>query len=446
MLDTRQLAACARAWYERPEFPPGLVDKAKARFLDGIACLYSGCAEAQGRLARKHLQRPRGSGSTLILGGLDTAPEYAAWAHGLMIHAIDWDDWTYTLMHPTAAVLPAVLAVAEYERLSVRHMLNAYVAAVEALLRISRAVNPELYMRGWHPASTISAIGSAIGAGLLLGHTEKQLRHDVSLALCQAGGMFGNKGTMGKPFQVGNSNRAGVMSALAVSDGFEGTDDILDTKFGFTDTFLAGVNVKAASWENADWEILREWPVKPYPVGGSRQTLLEATLRAIEKAGAPRPADIAQILCFVNKAIAGMDHGNPASALDSRFSHAYCAAVAAIDGVVGPEQFGERRFAVGDVQRLMERVSVRVDENMSGDPTQGFPTRIEVVLNDGRRVSEECAGAIGENADVLDACRKIDVALPHGQARGRDLLDKLENGATRVAEFVRAMVLPVTDG
>jgi len=440
MLNTAELARFACTWYARPDFPDGVCDKSKARVLDGIACVYSGMAQPAGVLSRKFLERGRGQGSTLVAGGLQTAPEYAAWAHGIMMHAIDWDDWTFTLVHPTASVFPAVLAVAEQQRLSVRCMLNAFIVAVETMLRIARAVNPELYMRGWHPSSTISAIGSAVGAGLLLGHNEKQLCHDVSLALCQAAGMFGNKGTMGKPFQVGNSNRAGVMSALAVSDGFEGTEDILDTKFGFTDTFLSGLDTRAPGWRADNWEILREWPVKPYPVGGSRQSLIEATLGAARKAGRPSSADIAQINCIVNKTVAHVDHRNPGSWLDSRFSHAYCTAVTAIDGVAGPEQFEERRFAVGDVQALMTRVNVVTDEEMPTDPTNGFPTRIEIVLRDGRRVTEHCGPAVGENAGVEDGCRKIDLAVRGSGSRGRSLLGKLENECT-VQELVAAMVV-----
>ena len=440
MLDMEQLAGFALASFKHRQVPPGVMERAKIRFIDGIACLYDGCAQPQGMLAKQFLHRRQGHGSTLIAGGLQVAPESAAWAHGLMIHAIDWDDWTYTLMHPTAAVLPAVLAVAEYQRLPVADMLHAYVVAVEAMLRFARAVNPELYMRGWHPSSTISAIGSAVGAGLLLGHNETQLGYDVSLALCQSAGMFGNKGTMGKPFQVGNTCRAGVMSALAVTDGFDGAGNILDAKFGFTDTFLAGVAVRSPAWHSNDWEIMREWPIKLYPVGGSRQSLIHATIGAIRKWSPPQSAQIAEINCTVNKVVAHMDHANPVSWLDSRFSHAYCAAVAAIDGAAGPQQFGAERFGVGDVQRLMARVTVRIGEHLSGDPTTGFPSHVEIVASDGRRAAEECSSAIGGTASMSDSRNKLELVLAGDQAKAARVLGML-NDDCGVGELVEAMVI-----
>jgi len=173
-------------------------------------------------------------------------------------------------------------------------------------------------------------------------------------------------------------------------------------------------------------------------VGGSRQSLIEAALRAARKARVSGHGDIERIDCRVNTAVAHIDHRDPKSWLDSRFSHAYCTAVTVLDGSAAPVQFEATRFAVGDVQALMKRVNVIADDAMPGDPTRGFPTRIEVLLTDGRRVVEECGPDVGEHATAQDSVNKIDLACRDGRQRGAFLLDKL-NSKCSVSEFVDAL-------
>ncbi len=108
---------------------------------------------------------------------IKTAPRFAAFANGVARHADDYDhtqlavaaDRVYGLLtHPTAPVLPAVLALSERDGRSGADLLDAYLIGLEVECKVSEAINPRHYQDGFHSTCTVGAIGSAAGAARLL--------------------------------------------------------------------------------------------------------------------------------------------------------------------------------------------------------------------------------------------------------------------------------------
>ena len=95
----------------------------------------------------------------------------AALANGTAAHALDYDDMCFvSLAHPSAPLVPAVLAAAEAERRSrAAPSLDAYVVGFEIEARLGRLMNPRHYQRGWHCTSTLGTIGAAAAVSRLLG-------------------------------------------------------------------------------------------------------------------------------------------------------------------------------------------------------------------------------------------------------------------------------------
>ena len=76
----------------------------------------------------------------------------AALANGTSAHAEDFDDFNEAFGgHPTVAVLPALLVLAEARGKSGADVIRAYVAGVEAESRLADAVHFHHYEKGWHP-------------------------------------------------------------------------------------------------------------------------------------------------------------------------------------------------------------------------------------------------------------------------------------------------------
>lgn len=147
---------------------------------------------------------PPSSGSSLILGSAERVSALdAGMLNGIAAHALDYDDGNVIMGgHPSALLIPALLALGEEVGASADEVMVAYAAGYEVMIRVSRGVNTAHYEKGWHPTATIGVLGVAAGAARLLGldaercgdrHVrldgrgcQGQLRDDDQVAACRA--------------------------------------------------------------------------------------------------------------------------------------------------------------------------------------------------------------------------------------------------------------------
>jgi len=67
----------------------------------------------------------------------------------------------------------------------------------------------------------------------------------------------------------------------------------------------------------------------------------------------------------------------------------YMVAAALLDGEIGPTQYTPERIARPDVQALLQRVRVHPDDGFSRSFPLEMPTRIRIILSDGRTLLRE---------------------------------------------------------
>lgn len=386
------------------DVPADVIDLCQQRLVDGMAVLFAGVTQPPAKLAADTVRESGGHPRSTVIGaGFRTSPELAAQVNAIATHTLDWDDFSLTLMHPTAFVLPTVLALGEAVQSKGREVLEAFVIGVEVALRLARALNPPVYLRGFHPTGTIGTFGSVAAASRLLGLEQAQTEMAFGLGMAQAGGMFVNRGTMGKPFHAGNTARAGIVAAQFARRGYTASREVLADKFGVFDTILHGAEgtyqpEALSAGLNEHWEVRRDWALKPYPVGGARITLIEAAI-SLARTHDLDTREIDSVDLLVSPVIAHIDHARPTSWLDSRFSHPYCAAVALTDRRAGIQQFSAERFEDPALQALMGRIRVTADPKLTMDPTtgEGFPSTVVVRLRDGRTHRVEVLKAKGQD-------------------------------------------------
>ncbi len=179
------------------------------------------------------------AGPCTILGhSVRADPATAALVNGAAGHALDLDDTHPDIAsHVTAAVLPAVLALAEARDSSGAELLEAFIAGVEFACALGRAVNPSHYDAGWHSASTVGVFGAAAGCAHLLGLDAARRSAAIGLAGAQAGGVKASFGTMAKHVQVGRAARDGLMSAVWAEAGLTAAADVIGDPQGFAALF-----------------------------------------------------------------------------------------------------------------------------------------------------------------------------------------------------------------
>ena len=113
----------------------------------------------------------------------------AAFVNAVGANLLDFDDThPETIIHPTAPVAPAVLAVAEQRGSSGLDVLQAFALGGEVECRLGMAVSPGHYARGWHITATCGVFGAAAAAAKLLGLDAAQTAHALGIAASQAGG------------------------------------------------------------------------------------------------------------------------------------------------------------------------------------------------------------------------------------------------------------------
>ncbi|MGH8786190.1 MAG: MmgE/PrpD family protein [Cupriavidus necator] len=180
--------------------------------------------------------------ASVVGRGAKLSMPQAALVNGAASHALDYDDAHADIGHPSVAILPALLAMAEARRASGRSVLTAFVAGYEAAAMVGAAIGQDHYNRGFHTTATIGIFGAAVACAKLLGLPLDGVRRAIGIAATQAAGMKAMFGTMGKPFHAGRVARDGLLAARLSAAGLTAADSILDGKLGFLSVLGSGTN------------------------------------------------------------------------------------------------------------------------------------------------------------------------------------------------------------
>jgi 2-methylcitrate dehydratase PrpD len=158
----------------------------------------------------------------------------AALVNGAAGHALDYDDVNLAMPgHPSVAILPGLLALAEQRRSSGRDIIAAFVAGYETACRIGSALRPGHYDLGFHATGTVGCFGAAAACARLLGLDPEATAHALGIAGTQAAGLKSQFGTMCKPFHAGKASQNGLLAAQLASRGFSSRPDLVECEQGF---------------------------------------------------------------------------------------------------------------------------------------------------------------------------------------------------------------------
>jgi 2-methylcitrate dehydratase PrpD len=378
--------------------PPDARQRAASAMLDTVGVTLAGVSEPASRIVRKTL--PPIEGGLLVWGtDLRTTAYDAALANGTAAHALDYDDMCFvSLAHPSAPLVPAVIATGEVARASGRAALDAYIAGFEVEARLGRVMNPRHYQRGWHNTSTLGTIGAAAASARLLGLNAEATAHAIAIAASEASGLKENFGSMVKPLHAGLAARNGVHAALLARAGMTASAQALDGPQGFLhamDSERDDLGPEIADLGDR-WEILDTGvTVKLYPSCAGTHPTLDALLdlRAREKF---TPDEVDRIDIDVDAIVPTiLIYDRPTSALEAKFSMPFCAAAAIVFGQVGIDTFDDDRICDERVLAMMQRVTMRVDPEVGKGAPALTEARVRVHLKNGRTLSQDAHGARG---------------------------------------------------
>jgi 2-methylcitrate dehydratase PrpD len=397
----------------RTSIPASVRKLATRSILDGIGLALAGNAAATGAIVRSYLADLGSSGPATVIGWSETmSPRFAAFANGIALHADDYDDTQLAvkpdrvyglLTHPTAPVLPAVLAVAESQGSSGADFLDAYIVGTEVEMKVAEAIDPRHYRDGFHSTGTIGAIGAAAGLARLRRADERTTQRALGIAASQSAGLRESFGTMTKPFHAGRAAESGVVALDLAMRGWTAAENILEAPRGFFRA--AGGGYDAASIEGA---LGRPWSfdspgvsIKPHPSGSLTHPGMRVVLRLIEEHDI-KPEQVRRVRVGTNRNMPNaLIHHRPLTELNAKFSMEFCMAILLLERKGGLAQFTDEVVARDDVQRLIERIDFDVHPEAEAAGYEKMTTIVEVELADGRVVRGRADFGKGSPADPM---------------------------------------------
>ena len=216
--------------------------------LDYFGCAIAGANDPLVHILIAEMAEMGGAATASLIGHHARMPALsAALVNGAASHALDYDDVNLAMPgHPSVAILPGLIALAEQRGGTGRDLIAAFVAGYETACRIGMALRPGHYGRGFHATGTVGTFGGAASCAHLLGLDAEATARALGIAGTQAAGLKSQFGTMCKPFHAGKASQNGLLAARLAARGFSSRPDLVECDQGFAKTHSPDLHPEAA--------------------------------------------------------------------------------------------------------------------------------------------------------------------------------------------------------
>jgi 2-methylcitrate dehydratase PrpD len=406
------------------DLPAAVRHEAARALLNFLGCAIGSAREETVARALAAVQPFSGPPQAAVLGRRERLDiMHAALVNGISAHVLDFDDTHARAIHPSAPVLPALLAFAEWRPATGRELLHAFVLGVEAEERIGLSVFPEHYAIGWHITGTAGVFGAAAAAGRLLGLDERQMRWALGTAATQAAGLREMFGTMCKSLHPGRAAQNGLVSALLAANNFTSSERAVEAPRGFGHVASTRFDPKVITEGlGTRYEILSNM-YKPYACGLVVHAAIDGCIELTREHGLT-PERIERVDLTVSPLVLELTgKRRPQSGLEGKFSVFHAAAVGIIHRAAGEAQFSHEVVRDPRVAALRDRIFATEDRSIGRTEA-----KVSIRLKDGTQLDRHVPHALGTlerpmgDADLETKFRGL-VAGVLSEQRSRELID-----------------------
>jgi 2-methylcitrate dehydratase PrpD len=379
------------------DVPSPVRHQAKRSLMNFFAVALAGCRTGPVEIALRSLAEFSGGKQATLVGRTERIDALsAAFLNAAGANVYDFcDTHLRTVIHPSAPVVPALLAAAELRRVSGPDLLLALILGNEVQARIGLAISPSHYNRGWHITSTCGVFGAASGAGKLLGLDERQMVWALGTAATQSSGLCECLGTPAKSVSVGNAARNGLWSALLAEKGFDGPLEPLAGVQGFYNALHETPDLSLVTEGLGEsWEIVAT-SYKPYPCGFVIHPVLDCVLDW--RRDNPK-AEVTRVVVRGNPLLSvRTDRPDISTGRESQVSVQHAVAAALVTGKAGLDQFTDACVCDPKVLALRSKVEVVSDSAFST-----IAAAVEITTADGKIHSLSQQAARGSDVNPID--------------------------------------------
>lgn len=362
----------------------------------GVGC--AAVASDAGAHWRRYAQGLTAAGPASIFGFEGGyAPETAVMVNGGLIHSLEYDDThTGSIVHGSAVLAAAALAMGEAVGASGAAVLRSYTLWYEAFIRMGLAAAGGFQNLGFQLTSVGGAICAAGIACDLKGLDAATTQAALGIALSQSSGVFEflTNGSTVKSMHPGWAAHAGLIAADLAQAGMTGPLTAIEGKFGLFRVFAGDADAAARFGEMIEdlgsvWH-LQAAAYKFHPCCHYLHPFIEAA-RLLQARGLTVDR-IARFECQLPKGAAGIvaepwDAKVAASGHLARWSLPVTVAMQLVDGQVGLTSF-EQPLSPG-----VAELAAKSEWNVLQDSS--FPTRFDALL----RITTTDGGVMEQRVD-----------------------------------------------
>ena len=360
--------------------------------LDAMGCAFGGYSSEPARIARELAGTVSSAHPATVIGsGQKSSPDLAAFANGVMIRYLDFNDG-YTGKDPghPSDNLAAILPLAEVVQADGKSVITAAVLASEVFCRLVDAVS--VMSRGFDYV-TMGVMSSGLAAAKVLGLSREETARTLNLCVAPYVALHQTRVgdvSMWKGCAHANASRNAVFAALLAQRGLTGPSPIFEGESGFFEA-VSGTRFELEPLARGDKPFkIMECSVKRFPMGLYSQTAVEAALEVRGKLSSVD--DIQEIHVRTLKRAVDIMAGDeekwhPANRETADHSIPYTVAVALMRGAVEVRHFGDEFLHDPRLLDLIRKVKVSASEEAERRVPEALLSTVEVVTSSGERFS-----------------------------------------------------------
>src|SRR5437867_4725375 len=310
-------------------------------------------------------------------------------------------------VHAGAVIVPAVLAIAERNKIEGRDALRGIAVGAEVMCRASLVAPKLIHQAGFHPTAVLGAMGAAASVATALRLSKNQFVSALGIAGSMAAGIieYLAEGAWTKRMHPGWAAQSGIRAADLARAGFVGPRAVFEGTHGLFHGF--------ARTTDGDWDKLvggfgERWVAnslafKPYACGTMTQPYVDCARRLAEKG--VRAEEVVEIVCEAAEGTVHRlweplaDKQRPPNAYAAKFSQPYCVAAGFVLGHAGLDAFTDERVRDPRLTAIAAKVRYVIDP--ANPYPKEFTGHVRVRLRDGREPEDRQAHLRGGRNEPL---------------------------------------------
>jgi len=371
------------------DLPEDIVRTAKRTILDTFGCAFGGYTAGPSQIAIKLASDVNAKrGATVLCSGTKTSPDLAAFANGVMIRYLDFNDAFVSLTHGAghpSDTIAALLAAAELSERNGRDLITATVLSYEVFCKIADTFD---YLGSGVDHSTITGFATVVGASRLMGLSREQMVHAIGITV---GGNTairqGRADTLSnwKAFAAADASRKAVFSAQLAQSGMTGPGNVFEGRLGF---FNLISHKPTAPLQLGEPYGVRRAFTKRFPLGQFSQTVAQAAVEA--RHFIRKPDEIQEINIRVSRSAIKImadspDKWRPQTHETADHSIPYAAGLVLMYGRIEPEYYEGPYLHDQRLLDLVSRVKCLPSDEADRREHELNLCELEIVLKSGER-------------------------------------------------------------